>query len=119
MLGLAQLGCGQSTQPRMVRISGTVTSISGRPVASAVVIASTLDTKERKQRRGVVLVVASADGSGRDSLSVAVLPDSISLTAEDTLAPGSARNRTLGHVTHVLAKHTQTVAMVLDQWISD
>src|SRR5260221_10094279 len=98
MLGLAQLGCGQSTQPRMVQISGIVTSNSGRPVASARVTASTLDTKERKQRRGVALVVASTDWSGRYSLSVPVSPDSISLTAEDTLAPGDAVSRTLSHV---------------------
>ena len=118
VLGLAQPGCGQSTQPRMVQISGFVTTTSGRPAQGARVIASTLDTEERKQRRqGVVLDAASADGSGRYSLSVPASPDSISLTAEDAFAPGDVRNGILGHVTHVLATHTQTVDMVLDRWI--
>ena len=117
VLGLAHLGC--DTQPRMVQISGTVTSTFGGPVPSAQVIASTLDTGPRKQRRyGDVLVVAFADGVGRYRLSVPVSPDSISLTALSPVATGALHSQTSGHVAHVLATRSQTVDMVLDHVIA-
>jgi hypothetical protein len=106
VLGLALLGCGQTTpsQPRMVQISGTVTlARSGGPAPIARVTASTRDT-------------TFADAFGRYSLSVPASTDSVSLVAQDGFAP-IPYVETCHHETRVLANHSQTVDIVLDQCI--
>jgi len=107
VLGLTELACSESTasQPRMVQISGTVTlTFSGGPAPIARVTASTRDT-------------TFADAPGRYSLSVPASTDSIRLVAQDGFAP-IPYFQTCHHETRVLATHSQTVDIVLDQCIN-
>jgi hypothetical protein len=89
----------------MVHVSGTVTFVgTGEPMPGARVTASTRDT-------------AFTDASGHYSLTVPASTDSVTLIAKDAFV--AVQSVVCTHVTHVLATHSQTVDMVLDDCIAN